>query len=1053
MGTTNFGNQNNVFRYQSPADSQVFNRLYYGVLDTGIYSGGLIEKVNNIQIRVNPFKCIIQDVTNNVAVKVDTQETALISILPTQTVVVLRFVWFNTDNNYLDVLSVPINEVLANDLIIGRVEFDNSTLLETFDYSERSIPNITTVQPGESLRLIPTTPYSNQVSLTSGTILLTGQVVEVPTQTSSSFITPSSDSRYSAITLDENGLIKTYDGGESATPEKPSYPAEEFLVGYILLSSTDTKITGSNIEQEKIDIYYSPDDILTENETNVIVEYGAKVHTIKAGTTINGSEFYTLENDYDIVFGGVGAGLMSLPLPVPYTGFDIYYINYLHGDWYAVGHLLPNGFSACFKTTDYGENWTFLWEDKIGSFTTRRIEKLYEYGNGVVGYVLDVNFTDRRFRYWTDFEANIYTDISLSVESVSDTLAQFVHNPITGISILRMDQGYLFVCNEPTLTSWVKVTTLPSIIVRDIVYGSSNFICVFFDSPYIFTSADGITWTGVSDDFGTLTNSNNATSFQREDTLSISIYSSPFERRDYVSSTGTDGSFSLNWTAKDVLGLTPKEYRIGEGYLILAEAGGSDDVIFFNENENIPYVSKSSIPNYTVFDSDEKAMYFSVNSFAAPWSITEVYSASWNPYVQIGYSFKESTQAVVSNMFKETVLVNGKETIYGDITLTAFRYLFDDNNNTNLFTVYGGGKKQELTKIIQNNISTKSVVLPDLQYSYEQSQFYGFSIAEEIITDDVNPKIENRITNILHSQQLDDITPGNFYTRYYKNRESVGTSGASSGYTGHTYFRSVSFYYKGEIHTIYLRHTNNSVTSNRVGSLEAEGGNSVTLPNPQGYNLDHRVLDIAYDDVNDKVYAALGQSYVEVDYDKDTRTLGTLTHTITNTDRCASGNGLFYGGEVYFSPIPNLAGSIMVDVVFCRYDNKFYFINNRTSIVRTSDLINYEQVFQGSALNTLIVPNRDTEFPVFFIGTGAFYNQRFDYGFTIDDFSTLSEAFKTTFDYQPNLPIPRSGALKNHFLVFNFITDPISRTMHSDNKNFDEYTLQITDNINILNYT
>lgn len=140
MGTTNFGNQTLTFKYRQPSNAESFNNLLYNILPSGIYSGGSISIVNDTTARISILEALISDSVSEVTIKCATSLEIDVSVSESTPFIIMRLEWENSPNNYVDFLSVSLEDIRDTDLILGKAVYI-STVFSEVDYSIKSLPS------------------------------------------------------------------------------------------------------------------------------------------------------------------------------------------------------------------------------------------------------------------------------------------------------------------------------------------------------------------------------------------------------------------------------------------------------------------------------------------------------------------------------------------------------------------------------------------------------------------------------------------------------------------------------------------------------------------------------------------------------------------------------------------------------------------------------------------------------------------------------------------------------------------------------------------------
>ena len=145
MGNINIGNQLNTFRYEHPASSTEFNAILHKLISTGVYEGGLVSKISDSLVRINPTVIVISDPSENVTIRCETTLEAEVSVSETNNYIIMRLTWLPQINNYVDIISVAEGDLLEKDIILAKANFDVGVLIN-FDYSVKTTPLFEQIQ-------------------------------------------------------------------------------------------------------------------------------------------------------------------------------------------------------------------------------------------------------------------------------------------------------------------------------------------------------------------------------------------------------------------------------------------------------------------------------------------------------------------------------------------------------------------------------------------------------------------------------------------------------------------------------------------------------------------------------------------------------------------------------------------------------------------------------------------------------------------------------------------------------------------------------------------
>ena len=149
MGSINYGTQEITVDYRMTATSFNMNRWFQGIIPTGVYVGGAFE-LSGGEVVVKPFTAVVSDGTQQIRVKTSSNITVTgVSLANNSNVdasspyVVLRYVHTEDENNFVDVVAVPVPS--TNDVVIGKITVGSP---HTWDYVSRSYPRYTQLANG-----------------------------------------------------------------------------------------------------------------------------------------------------------------------------------------------------------------------------------------------------------------------------------------------------------------------------------------------------------------------------------------------------------------------------------------------------------------------------------------------------------------------------------------------------------------------------------------------------------------------------------------------------------------------------------------------------------------------------------------------------------------------------------------------------------------------------------------------------------------------------------------------------------------------------------------
>jgi hypothetical protein len=305
----------------------------------GIYKGGYITLVPPLNVSLSPLVCEISDGTHQVRVET-TEAVSLAVAKTTKEWVVLRWTYTGVAaDDYMAILAVT--SPLTNDIVVGKCSFDGGGVLQGFDYSERSDPDIQHL----FLRVESTGEVELRVRIRGGRIQTNSGVIDIPDQKSDLFIPPASNSKVYLVYVTAAGVIAIDSSGTaSATPVAPSYKGK-LVLAEVTLASTDTSITVDKIEDVRnfISSPAVPDDVMIENDVDgklttkrcfrdYILVRDIKAAGVNGGTFTSGAwrtrDLTELSSD---VGGHAGLGANRITLAAGTYEFEVSAPGYLVG--------------------------------------------------------------------------------------------------------------------------------------------------------------------------------------------------------------------------------------------------------------------------------------------------------------------------------------------------------------------------------------------------------------------------------------------------------------------------------------------------------------------------------------------------------------------------------------------------------------------------------------------------------------------------------------------------------------------------------------------------
>ncbi len=244
MGATDHGTQTISHQYYQEMTALLWNKRLLNVIPRGVYSGGKLTRVSDIEVTLSSLVVEIGDSVSQVCVRTTTSITINDSTLDSGTIssatpyIVLRWSYTATAVNYMEVHAVA--SVSENDVVVGKIEFSGS-VITGFDYSDRTFPKIL------NLFLEPLVSTGMYITVNSGVIHTDTAYKTVEMQEVGPFVAPSSpNSRIDLVYIDDNGVAQILQGTAAVSPTAPNYGGK-LVVAEVTVVNGDTSIPASRI--------------------------------------------------------------------------------------------------------------------------------------------------------------------------------------------------------------------------------------------------------------------------------------------------------------------------------------------------------------------------------------------------------------------------------------------------------------------------------------------------------------------------------------------------------------------------------------------------------------------------------------------------------------------------------------------------------------------------------------------------------------------------------------------------------------------------------------
>ena len=234
---TNKGNQDIQFKFYDPLNSDHFDKRNQGIIPCGIYSGGLLTKIDNTHVEVSPMVVEIQDGTHQA--RVQTTVAYTVGVGAATPYIVLDWDWQSLSAWYMDIKSVASPS--GYQLVVGKCLFAGATLTG-FEYPERSSP----IALADFLKVLPLETPAMRVRVTTGWCSYGASRIAVAAQESAIITAPTVNPRIDLAYIDSGGNLLIKGGTELASPVPPEHTGL-IVLAEILLVPAQTSILESDI--------------------------------------------------------------------------------------------------------------------------------------------------------------------------------------------------------------------------------------------------------------------------------------------------------------------------------------------------------------------------------------------------------------------------------------------------------------------------------------------------------------------------------------------------------------------------------------------------------------------------------------------------------------------------------------------------------------------------------------------------------------------------------------------------------------------------------------
>jgi len=231
MGNFNYGSQSIQFRFEYLLNSDKFSELFNKTIKAGIYEGMELSKVDDSTVQVSSGVMVINDITgNNITVRIRTDNLSVITgISETTPVIVWRYQYQPSLNNYADLVVTDRYSVQKDDIVIGEAMYSGTTMDSEFDLAQRTkgfIQEVRDVNDSCKVTAVLNSAgdaYEDFAHVNKGYVSFGNEAFEVEDQNTPSFSVPTLDTRVDLLYINTSGVMTIEEGVEDGSLEPPSH--------------------------------------------------------------------------------------------------------------------------------------------------------------------------------------------------------------------------------------------------------------------------------------------------------------------------------------------------------------------------------------------------------------------------------------------------------------------------------------------------------------------------------------------------------------------------------------------------------------------------------------------------------------------------------------------------------------------------------------------------------------------------------------------------------------------------------------------------------------
>jgi len=288
MGFQNKGNQQELYKFRTPLDSDYINKLFQDVFSCGVYNGFEVSKIDNVTVNINPGKAIISDgIYTSIIETLESIDNQIVS--PLIPYIVMRWSYSANVSWYADFTAVSYSGIRQNDIILAKVIFDNSSNIISVNNDIKILPDsLRLEQINNNLRV--NMNYSTpgmSVIVNPGFIYGLDGVKHTFISTTVNISTAdSTNPRIDLVVVDGNSQINILTGTPSSTPVAPNAKGM-FVLSEVYVGANVTIIYDENLNDDRS--FFTP-----------IFQLGQIILGLTEKTSITGNDLFVIADSENL---------------------------------------------------------------------------------------------------------------------------------------------------------------------------------------------------------------------------------------------------------------------------------------------------------------------------------------------------------------------------------------------------------------------------------------------------------------------------------------------------------------------------------------------------------------------------------------------------------------------------------------------------------------------------------------------------------------------------------------------------------------------------------